>query len=247
MDRQVFILGSRFNLSTLLLLATLLNATPARAEDFQGRVQKDSTRRIARPLAVPAAAKGTGTTKAQGAAVTAQLDKQSFLIHLDDNRLKAGLNTDILPPSLAANQAPGQTQTEPFSPPRAAQLSPLQVAGINYDAIEQAYEQSVPPSVVQAAGMDNNAPGMINLGTLAGRLAALAAEVVGPTGRPLGQTAIDVDNCACDTAMPSRQCLQERTSAIYGHIYSSASSPAFSLPAHSFSNGRASGSWRGQR
>jgi len=178
---------------------------------MKGRVETGAVRRVLRPD--PSLQSGAAETlhrsnagQSAGQPLGAQIDASNFTLDTDENAVQAGLNTDIVggvtgageqnPPSILQPMFFNQTAEQPL-------------AGINYSDIERAYAQAVPP--VQSSQTP-----------LQSALFAIRAQlrgVMGPAGTPLGAAGVDVDNCGCGTPIPSRQCMGERTSGIYGRSY----------------------------
>lgn len=217
------------NIRKLLAVAGLvpflltISSGPAEAK-WSGNVRKTESRRLTRPLQ-DFADVGSSQT------LTPSLDKADGTLNalVNENQFGIGVNSGQAGQGAsAAIDWPERLNAKASSftlPARTDQAG----AQIDYAAIEQAYADAVPRhpviSSAQATGA-NVSPNLV--ATAAGNRARLQEL---QNGRPgAGAGVLDLDNCACDTVIPTAGCMQSRTIGLYAPNNGTVAPPAMHSP-----------------
>jgi hypothetical protein len=201
-----------------LLAATALflfgASAPAFAEDFQGHVTKQNTRLIrpADPEQIQLQSKID---------LSAQTPKPAALGISDSGFVLKANKMEAAATSLDGwNPYRALSERATFAPhgqsliSGAAQAS-QPAATVDYDAIERAYADALPrpPAPRPSRRMDGGAGGNCMVASSPWAMQAAAVGRLGANGTLLqqqGQPRVDVDNCRCEMAVPTTECVQGR-------------------------------------
>jgi hypothetical protein len=190
--------------SPVLVAALLLMsaaAAPAFGQDFHGRVSKDNSR-LTRPQ----------EPQLQLKMDLSKVSDDGFILKTSAFDANAAAGADSWNPyQLLSERGALRSRTPMMSAVGAQSTDPV---AVDYNAIERAYANAVPRSAPPRPSASASNAGFSGfIATSPWAMQAAAVNMLGANGTLLqqaGQPRVDVDNCRCDMAVPTTQCVQGR-------------------------------------
>jgi hypothetical protein len=212
-----------------LVLSTLLATSAALAEDFRGHVTKQGTR-LARPQGEALQAELSSRQPAT-APLTGGVHDHSFV-----------LKSDVLAPTVSTQgwNPFGNALSHPRPAPTSFQANATHtqapaIAAVepDYNAIERAYAESVPPAPAPRLASGTSSGGIpVDLAhtAYAGQVIAQGGVATGTAGAPGcnmgGPPRIVVDTCLCEQMVPTGSCTMSRTAGWGTNLAPGGATPA---------------------